>query len=185
VERGVYSTNARVDINPPSSSTSAAQCERDSSHRSLAGRWPTQTPRPRPGSVTFTSVLINPATRGARRRATITATARDIADAKGEIAELDPAEAHLVRVVEYDVLDRAGNGTSELIVLLSTILSPAARPVPMSSPPPTTSAGTKRPPTTSSRPTYTAPGRSCARGYPSWCIRRSERGYWPITPSRP
>jgi hypothetical protein len=83
---------------------------------------------------TYLAVLINPAIRGARRRATITATACDIADAdadgegegEGEVVKLDPTEAHLVRVVEYDVPDRAGNGTSELIVLLSTILSPAA-----------------------------------------------------------
>ncbi|MGH3787810.1 MAG: hypothetical protein ACRDRG_14955 [Pseudonocardiaceae bacterium] len=31
---------------------------------------------------------------------------------------LDPEQAHLVRVVEYDVPDRDGNGTGELIVLL-------------------------------------------------------------------
>jgi hypothetical protein len=36
-----------------------------------------------------------------------------------------PTQAHLVRVVDYDVPDRAGNGTSELIVLLTTILDPA------------------------------------------------------------
>lgn len=40
-------------------------------------------------------------------------------------AELDPTEAHLVRVVEYDVPDRVGNGTGELIVLLSTLTDPA------------------------------------------------------------
>ena len=32
---------------------------------------------------------------------------------------------HLARVIEYDVPDRVGNGTGELIVLLSTILDPA------------------------------------------------------------
>jgi hypothetical protein len=32
---------------------------------------------------------------------------------------------HLARVVEYDVPDRDGNGTGELMVLLSTILNPA------------------------------------------------------------
>src|ERR1035437_7600492 len=37
---------------------------------------------------------------------------------------LDPEEGHLVRVVEYDVPDRTGNGTGELIVLLSTITDP-------------------------------------------------------------
>jgi hypothetical protein len=77
---------------------------------------------------TYLAVLLNPAIRGARRRAAITETARQIAEAPGEGAgpELDPSEAHLVRIVEYDVPDRAGNGTGELIVLLSTILDPAA-----------------------------------------------------------
>ena len=79
---------------------------------------------------TYLAVLINPAIRGARRRAAITQTARQIAEGDaeggGEGAELDPTEAHLVRVVEYDVPDRAGNGTGELIVLLSTITDPAA-----------------------------------------------------------
>jgi hypothetical protein len=71
---------------------------------------------------TYLTVLINPKIRGARRRAAILATAGEIAD--GAVAELDPTEAHLVRVVEYDVPDRDGNGTGELIVLLSSILDP-------------------------------------------------------------
>ncbi|MGH3901603.1 MAG: IS4 family transposase [Pseudonocardiaceae bacterium] len=74
---------------------------------------------------TYLSVLINPAIRGARCRAAILATATQIADGDAGV-ELDPAEAHLVRVVEYDVPDRAGNGSGELIVLLTTILDPAA-----------------------------------------------------------
>jgi hypothetical protein len=79
---------------------------------------------------TYLSVLINPAIRGARRRAAILAAAHTAAeDAEGtegtEGTELDPAEAHLARVVEYDVPDREGNGTGELIVLLSTITDPA------------------------------------------------------------
>jgi hypothetical protein len=73
---------------------------------------------------TYLSALINPSIRGARRRAAILATAGEIAT--GGIAELDPTEAHLVRVVEYDVPDRVGNGTGELIVVLSNILDPAA-----------------------------------------------------------
>ncbi|MGH3899063.1 MAG: IS4 family transposase [Pseudonocardiaceae bacterium] len=73
---------------------------------------------------TYLSVLINPVIRGARRRAAILAVATQIAE--GEGGELDPAEAHLVRVVEYDVPDRAGNGSGELIVVLSTICDPAA-----------------------------------------------------------
>src|SRR5205823_5759789 len=66
---------------------------------------------------TYTSVVINPTIRAARRE-------RIIAAARAG-AELDPDQAHLVRVVEYDVSDRAGNGTGELIVLLSTIVEPA------------------------------------------------------------
>jgi hypothetical protein len=68
-----------------------------------------------------------PAIRGA---AILTAAADAAgADAVGDLAELDPADANLVRVVEYDVPDRAGNGTGELIVVLSTILDPGnARP---------------------------------------------------------
>lgn len=76
----------------------------------------------------YLSVLINPAIRGTRRRAAILATATQIATTTGtdvEVAELDPTEAHRVRVVDYDVPDRVGNPTGELIVLLSTILDPA------------------------------------------------------------
>ncbi len=79
---------------------------------------------------TYLSVLINPKIRGARRRAAILAAATRIAESTDtdtdEGVELDPSEAHLVRVVEYDVPDRVGNGTGELIVVLTTILDPAA-----------------------------------------------------------
>ncbi|MGH3854005.1 MAG: hypothetical protein ACRDR6_11020 [Pseudonocardiaceae bacterium] len=68
---------------------------------------------------TYLSVLIDPKIRGARRRAAILAAARDGAD-------LDEESAHLVRVIEYDVPDREGNGTGELIVPLSTITDPTA-----------------------------------------------------------
>jgi hypothetical protein len=65
---------------------------------------------------TYLSVLIDPKLRTARREKIIQA-ARD-----GEV--LDPDIARLVRVIEYDVPDRAGNGHGELIVLMSTILDP-------------------------------------------------------------
>jgi hypothetical protein len=65
---------------------------------------------------TYTSVLINPTIRGARRE-------RIIAAARAG-DQLDPQQAHLVRVVEYDVPDRDGNGTGELIALLTTITDP-------------------------------------------------------------
>jgi hypothetical protein len=66
---------------------------------------------------TYTSVLIHPRIRGGRRE-------RILAAARAG-AELDPDQAHLVRVVEYDVPDRAGNGTGELIALITTIIDPA------------------------------------------------------------
>jgi hypothetical protein len=80
---------------------------------------------------TYLSVLINPSIRGARRRAAILEAAAEAAEAAGRDVDdiaaggLDPTEAHLVRVVEYDVPDRVGNGTGELIVVLSTITDPA------------------------------------------------------------
>jgi hypothetical protein len=67
---------------------------------------------------TYLSVLINPKVRGAGRRRQILAAAEAGQD-------IHPDEAHLVRVVEYDVPDRDGNGTGELIVLLSSITDPA------------------------------------------------------------
>src|SRR6266700_3075818 len=58
---------------------------------------------------TYNSVLIHPAIRGARRDR--------IVEAARAGGDLDPDDAHLVRVIEYDVPDRVGNGTGELIVL--------------------------------------------------------------------
>ncbi len=62
---------------------------------------------------TYLSVLVNPAYRQARRDALIAAAIA------GE--QLDRADAHLVRVIEYDVPDRDGK---ELICLLTSILDP-------------------------------------------------------------
>lgn len=66
---------------------------------------------------TYLSVLIDPKIRGADRRAAIIDTARTGGD-------LEPGTAHLVRVIEYNVIDREGNGTGEVIVLLTTITEP-------------------------------------------------------------
>ncbi|HZN74159.1 MAG TPA: IS4 family transposase [Micromonosporaceae bacterium] len=66
---------------------------------------------------TYTSVVTNPKIRGGRRDRVVEAARAG--------QELDPDDAHLVRVVEYDVPDRAGNGSGELVVLLSTIVNPA------------------------------------------------------------
>ena len=65
---------------------------------------------------TYLSVLVNPKLRGVRRD-------RVLAAAKAS-QDLDPAEGYLVRVIEYTVPDRDGNGSGELIVLLTTITDP-------------------------------------------------------------
>jgi hypothetical protein len=67
---------------------------------------------------TYASVLVNPKLRGARRDAVLAAAKAG--------HELEPADGYLVRVVEYNVPDRDGNGTGELIVLLTTITDPHA-----------------------------------------------------------
>ncbi len=62
-------------------------------------------------------MLIDPKIRGADRRVGILDTARNGGD-------LEPGTAHLVRVIEYNVIDREGNGTGEVIVLLTNIVEP-------------------------------------------------------------
>jgi Insertion element 4 transposase N-terminal len=61
----------------------------------------------------YRSVLVKPGTRPWLRRELIEAARR------GE--DLDPGEAAHVRVVEYDVPDREGDGKGELIALVTTI----------------------------------------------------------------
>ena len=79
---------------------------------------------------TYLTVLITPTIRG-RRRERLTTAARnglDLTDINAVPEAFDDRGlpiAHLARVVEYDVPDRVGNGTGELIVLLSTITDPA------------------------------------------------------------
>jgi hypothetical protein len=68
---------------------------------------------------TYLAVLINPKIRSKARRERLLAAARS-----GE--DLDPEQAHIVRVVEYDVPDRVGNGSGVLSVLLSSITDPDA-----------------------------------------------------------
>jgi hypothetical protein len=60
----------------------------------------------------YTSVLINPKIRGKTRQALIDATRAG--------RELDPDQARVVRVAEYTVPDRDGDG-DELICLIATI----------------------------------------------------------------
>jgi hypothetical protein len=78
---------------------------------------------------TYLTVLIKPTIRG-RRRERLIAAARagaDLTDINAVPEAFDERGlpvAHLARVVEYDVPDRVGNGTGELIVLLTTITDP-------------------------------------------------------------
>jgi hypothetical protein len=65
-------------------------------------------------------VLVNPKVRGKAREA-VRAAAR-----AGE--DLDPAKARYVRVVEYEVPDRDGDGKDEIIALVTTITEFTAAP---------------------------------------------------------
>lgn len=67
---------------------------------------------------TYLTILVNPAINHRATRHRLLAAARD-----GQ--RLHPEQAQWARVIEYDVPDRAGNGTGELITLLTTILDPA------------------------------------------------------------
>jgi len=77
---------------------------------------------------TYLTVLIEATIRGARRER-ILATARAGHDLATVTDALDDEHgrpvAHLARVIEYDVPDRTGNGTGELIALLTTVTDPA------------------------------------------------------------
>jgi hypothetical protein len=79
---------------------------------------------------TFLSVLIKPEIRFMPRRERILAAARastelhNLDDIPDAFNRQDEQIAHLVRVVEYDIGDRTGDGRGELIALLTTILNP-------------------------------------------------------------
>jgi Insertion element 4 transposase N-terminal len=68
----------------------------------------------------YSSVLVNPKIRGKARDALIEAARA------GE--DLDEDKARYVRVIEYTVPDREGDGKGELIALITTITDPAAAP---------------------------------------------------------
>jgi hypothetical protein len=67
------------------------------------------------------SVLINPKINKETARAKITAAAR-----RGE--DLDQDKARYVRVIEYQVPDRDGNGKDEQVILVTTITDPRQAP---------------------------------------------------------
>jgi hypothetical protein len=70
----------------------------------------------------YRSVLVNPQVKGAARQ--------KLADAAKAGEELDPQKARYVRVVEYEVPDRAGDGKDELIALVTTITDLRHAPAP-------------------------------------------------------
>jgi hypothetical protein len=65
----------------------------------------------------YLSIIYNSKVRG-RRRSELLRTA------DGD-AEIDPGEAQLVRVVEYDIPGREGSGAGEVICVITSILGPA------------------------------------------------------------
>jgi hypothetical protein len=81
---------------------------------------------------TFLTVLVKPTIRG-RRRERLIAAARagqdltDINTVPEAYDERGLPVVHPARVIEYEVPDRAGNGTGEVIVLLSSILQISGR----------------------------------------------------------
>lgn len=79
---------------------------------------------------TWLTVLIKPTIRGARRERLLAAAraGADLADINivpDAFDERGLPVVHLARVLEYDVPDRDGNGTGELIALITTIVDPA------------------------------------------------------------
>jgi hypothetical protein len=68
------------------------------------------------------SVLISP------RIDPRSAARRDLLAAAGRGEDLDEDQARYVRVIEYQVPDRAGNGKGERIILITTITDPRAAP---------------------------------------------------------
>jgi hypothetical protein len=98
---------------------------------------------------TYLTALIAPTIRG--RRGDLLAAARagvylsDSGAVPGTFDDRGLPVIHLARVIEYDVPDRAGNGTGELIVVLTSILHPDGPdgPAPTSWPPPTPALRTR------------------------------------------
>src|SRR5215472_17607630 len=110
----------------------------------------------------YRSVLVNPKVRGTARAALIKAARAG--------QDLDPGQARYVRVVEYQVPDREGDGTGEVIALVTTITQMTAAPAPLLA-----GAYHQRwehgPGTPSSRPTCAAPGGCFGPRARTWSAR--------------
>ena len=66
------------------------------------------------------SVLVSPKVKGKARQ--------QLAGAARRREDLDEGKAHYVRVIEYEVPDREGDGKGELIALITTITDPRQAP---------------------------------------------------------
>ena len=71
----------------------------------------------------YSSVLVNPKVRGKARQALIEAARAG--------KDLDKDQARYVRVIEYEVPDRDGDGKGEVIALVTTITQMTAAPAPL------------------------------------------------------
>ena len=76
---------------------------------------------------TYLTVVMDSGIRGPRREAIVAAAraGHDLAQLPEAVGGHGWPAARLARVIEYDVPDRHGNGTGELIALLTTIIGPA------------------------------------------------------------
>ncbi len=76
---------------------------------------------------TYLSMLTTKNIRATRRQKILAAArAGTLADCPQAVDDRGLPVAHIVRVIEYDIPDREGNGTGELIVLVTSILDPQA-----------------------------------------------------------
>lgn len=75
---------------------------------------------------TYLSVVMDSSVRGTRREQIEAAAhdGRDLSEVKAVLDKHGRPQARPVRVIEYDVPDRDGNGTGEIITLLTTITDP-------------------------------------------------------------
>ena len=98
--------------------------------------------------------------------------------------DLDEDQARYVRVVEYEVPDREGDGKGEVIALVTTITGMTAAPAPLLAEAYAQrwehETGNKQ-----LKTTCAAPGKCCGPRARTWSARKSMGTCSPITPYRP
>jgi hypothetical protein len=122
----------------------------------------------------YSSVLVSPK---------ITGKARErIIEAARAGQDLDPATARRIRVIEYEVPDREGDGKGELIALITTIADPRQAPAPLLA----QAYHERWEHETGNDQIKThlrGPAGYCARAARTWSVRRSTATCLPTTPS--